>query len=84
LDEEFALQVARDTLRQEGLDPSEWRPVESVGKWKGPNGKCDKFFARNLDPNRGYVQFVTEDHQTRFVSVELETTRITGRVSRGK
>jgi hypothetical protein len=83
LDEDLALRVARDALRLDGFDPAEWEPVKCVAPLES-KGKRDKFFARNLDPKKGYVAFATKDHHQLFVSVELENTGITSQVSRGK
>jgi len=79
LTEEVALEKARETLRLDGLDPSEWVPNED-NRTTAPDGHADVHFVRNTrNPNQGYIQFSrSEPWGARTVYLELdESTLVT-------
>lgn len=83
LTEELAMARARETLTRDGLDVAAWQPVPDE-RSKAPDGRTDQFLSRNaITPNHGSIMF-TNCTGTRFVSVELDGSRVVCQTSIGK
>jgi hypothetical protein len=86
LTEKLAMNKARETLKLDGLDNTAWQPMPD-GRTKAPDGHKDNFLARNAKtPNRGVIMFtnLNADVPARFVSTELNGTRLVCQSSIGK
>ena len=76
LSEELALNYARQSLKEDGLNPAEWLPVRN-GHTKAPDGRVDAFMARTTGtPNRGVILFTRAGCSPKFVAVELQGSRV--------
>jgi len=84
LTEELALAKAREALARDGLDPSVWQPQRD-GRTTAPDGRTDKFAVRNtIDSNRVVFAFTSSTARIRFVSVELDGSRVVCQTSIAK
>jgi hypothetical protein len=84
LTEELALAKARETLARDGLNASVWQPQRD-GRTTAPDGRTDEFAARNtIDSNRVVFVFTSSSARTRFVSVELDRSRVVCQTSIAK
>jgi len=76
LTEELALAYANESLKQEGLNPADWRPVPD-GRTHAPDGRVDAYLARTRGtPNRGVLLFTRGGLSPKFVAVELKGSRV--------
>jgi hypothetical protein len=58
IDEEQAINIAESLLSMEGLDLSDWKPVQGSPS-VAPDGRKDHYFLRNtIDPAAGIIRFV--------------------------
>ena len=84
LTEELALAKASDALTRDGLDIKAWRPVP-IGRIAVSGARADEFVSRNtMSPNRVVIMFTNGTTSSRFVSVELEGSRVVCQTSIGK
>ena len=84
LSEELALTYARESLRQAGLNPADWRPVPT-GRRDTPDAQADRYLARTAGTRyRGVIAFTREGRSLRFVAVELQGARVVCQNSPGK
>ena len=84
LTEDLALAKARETLVRDGLNTTAWQPVREA-RSTDADGRTDEFVSRNtVNPNRVVVMFTNATKSARFVSVELDGSRIVCRTSIGK
>jgi hypothetical protein len=76
LTEETALSCAREALKQDGLEPADWRPVPN-GRTRAPDGRVDAYMARTEGTlYRGVILFARGGRTLRFVAVELRGARV--------
>jgi len=84
LTEELALARAREALGRDGYNVATWQPWPS-GRTTAPDGSKDEFVIRNTDtPNRVVIMFTNGLAPFRFVSVELDGSRVVCRTSIAK
>jgi hypothetical protein len=84
LTEELALSCAMEALKKDGLDPAEWRPVPD-GRTHAPDGRLDAYMARTAGtPYRGVLLFTRAGRSPKFVSMELQGSRVVCQNGRGR
>jgi len=84
LTDQLALAKARETLTRDGYDVSVWQPTRD-GRTTAPSGRPDEFLTRNtVTPNRGVIMFTSTTASPRFVSVELDGSRVVCQTSIAK
>lgn len=79
LTDDRAAAVAREAMARDGYAAASWRAIED-DRSKAPDGRPDRFFARNaIDPARGVVDFhfVDDPRRQRSVAVEMRDGEIT-------
>jgi hypothetical protein len=84
LTEELALTYARATLKADGLNPADWRPVTN-GRTRAPDGRVDAYMARTAGTSgRGVILFAREGRAMKFVAIELRGSRVVCQSSPGR